>query len=164
MSQELLFLLFMVAEGIFLVVLYQAYLVPRVISPAVVDHWLAEIESGRIDLPKVLNSYTGELIQQVDYLLFGYTDPENPKKHINGKIQTYMPQLLGGYMSGGIKQLKMDPDNATAAAVAEYLDDLPLPARLVAQSVLPKIQEALSKATPKVNEAIVKYDGSFGKL
>ena len=41
MSQELLFLLFMIFEGVFLIGLYQFYLVPKVISPAVVEHWLA---------------------------------------------------------------------------------------------------------------------------
>ena len=66
----------MVAEGIFLIALYQLYLVPRVISPAVVDHWLKEIESGRINLPQVLESYTGELIGNIDALLFGFTDQE----------------------------------------------------------------------------------------
>ena len=68
MSQELLFLLFLFFEGILIIGLYQFYLVPRVISPMVVEHWLAEIESGRIFLPKVLESYTGELLAQVDAL------------------------------------------------------------------------------------------------
>ena len=52
MSQELLFLLFLFFEGMLIIVLYQFYLVPRVISPMVVEHWLDEIESGRINLPK----------------------------------------------------------------------------------------------------------------
>ena len=71
MSQELLFLLFLFFEGMLIIVLYQFYLVPRIISPMVVQHWLDEIESGRIDLPKVLESYTGELLGQVDALFFG---------------------------------------------------------------------------------------------
>lgn len=68
MSQELLFLAFMIFEGVFLIALYQFYLVPKVISPHVVSHWLSEIESGRINLPVVLESYTGELLGQVDAL------------------------------------------------------------------------------------------------
>ncbi len=74
MSQELLFLLFLFFEGMLIIVLYQFYLVPRIISPMVVQHWLDEIESGRINLPKVLESYTGELLGQVDALFFGYTN------------------------------------------------------------------------------------------
>jgi len=80
MNQETLFLIFMIAEGIFLIALYQLYLVPRVISPAVVKHWLEEIESGRINLPQVLESYTGELIGNIDALLFGFTDQDGKKK------------------------------------------------------------------------------------
>ena len=80
MSQESLFLLFMIAEGIFLIALYQIYLVPRVISPAVVSHWLEEIESGRIDLPQVLESYTGEIMRNIDGLLFGYVGQDGKKK------------------------------------------------------------------------------------
>ena len=55
-----------------IIVLYQFYLVPRIISPMVVQHWLDEIESGRIDLPKVLEGYTGELLGQVDALFLVY--------------------------------------------------------------------------------------------
>ena len=53
MNQELLFLLSFFFEGMLIIVLYQFYLVPRIISPMVVQHWLDEIESGRINLPKV---------------------------------------------------------------------------------------------------------------
>ena len=59
-------------EGMLIIVLYQFYLVPRIISPMVVQHWLDEIESGRINLPKVLESYTGELLGQVDALFLVY--------------------------------------------------------------------------------------------
>jgi len=93
MSQELLFLIFMVLEGVFLITLYQFYLVPRVISPAVVEHWLSEIESGRINLPVVLESYTGELLGQVDALFFGFTD-ENGKKN-RGRIQKFYEGAAG---------------------------------------------------------------------
>jgi len=93
MSQELLFLLFMVFEGVFLIALYQFYLVPKVISPAVVEHWLSEIESGRINLPVVLESYTGELLGQVDALFFGFTD-ENGKKN-RGRIQKFYEGAAG---------------------------------------------------------------------
>ena len=93
MSQEYLFLLFMLAEGVFLIVLYQFYLVPKVISPAVVEHWLAEIESGRINLPHVLESYTGELIGNIDALLFGFTDSDGKKNR--GRIQKFYEGAAG---------------------------------------------------------------------
>ena len=115
------------------------------------------------DIPAMLEDYTGELIKQVDFLLFGYPDPQNPKKHIKGKIQIYFPELIGGYMSGGIKQLKMDPDNVLAVATSEYLEELPLPAQLVARSLLPKLQAALTKASPEVKEAVVEYSPGLSK-
>jgi len=93
MSQELLFLLFMIFEGVFLITLYQFYLVPKVISPAVVEHWLSEIESGRIFLPKVLESYTAELVGSFDALLFGYTDDNG--KIIRGRIQKFYEGAAG---------------------------------------------------------------------
>jgi len=93
MSQELLFLAFMIFEGVFLIALYQFYLVPKVISPAVVEHWLSEIESGRINLPHVLESYTGELLGQVDALFFGYTDDGGKK--IRGRIQKFYEGAAG---------------------------------------------------------------------
>ena len=70
-----------------IIVLYQFYLVPRIISPMVVQHWLDEIESGRIDLPKVLESYTGELLGQVD-ALFLVIPMLKQKKH-RGRIQNF---------------------------------------------------------------------------
>jgi len=94
MSQELLFLLFMIFEGVFLIALYQFYLVPKVISPAVVEHWLAEIESGRINLPVVLESYTGELLGQVDALFFGYK-PEDGSDYVRGRIQKFYEGAAG---------------------------------------------------------------------
>ena len=168
MSQEILFLLFMIFEGVFLVVLYQAYLVPKVISPKVVDHWLAEIESGRIDLPSVLGSYTESLIANIDALLFGYPDPDNldihgKPKHKKGKIQIYFPQIIGGLMSAGNKQLRADPENAPQVAVADFLDSLDPPARMVANMVLPRIQEALTKGETSPEQVQVKYEPGLSK-
>ena len=91
MSQELLFLLFLFFEGMLIIVLYQFYLVPRIISPMVVQHWLDEIESGRINLPKVLESYTGELLGQVDALFFGYTNEEGKKLKV--EFRNFMKEL-----------------------------------------------------------------------
>lgn len=76
-----------------LILLYQLYLVPKVISPAVVEHWLSEIESGRINLPHVLESYTAELVGNFDALLFGYTDGDGKK--IRGRIQKFYEGAAG---------------------------------------------------------------------
>jgi len=118
MSQELLFLFFLTAEMVVLIVLYQFYLVPKVISPAVVKHWLEEIESGRIDLPKVLESYTGELIGNIDVLLFGGKDEEG-KVH-RGRIQKFYEGAAGkaaqmvvgdqeGFAANMLKEISNEP-------------------------------------------------------
>jgi len=161
-SQTLLFLLFMVGELAAILFLYQYVIIPRV-ALKTNDLFERRMLDKTWDIPAMLEDYTGELILQVDKLFFGYADPDNPKKHIKGRIQLYFPELIGGYMSGGIKQLKTDPDNILAVATSEYLEELPLPAQLVARSLLPKIQQALSKAAPKVDEAIVKYNPGLSK-
>ena len=56
------------------------------------QHWLDEIESGRIDLPKVLESYTGELLAQVD-ALFLATSMLNKKKQSRRIQKFYEVQL-----------------------------------------------------------------------
>jgi len=162
MSQEILFFLFMIVELCAILLLYQMVIIPKI---ALKTNNLFEkrMMDKTWNIPAMLEDYTGELIQQVDFLLFGYPDPQNPKKHIKGKIQIYFPELIGGYMSGGIKQLKMDPDNAIAIATSEYLEELPLPAQLVARSLLPKLQQALTKAAPEVKEAIVEYSPGLSK-
>ena len=156
MTQEILFLLFMTGELVAIMALYTFWIIPRV-SEKTNNLFEERMLNKTWDIPAMLEDYTGELIQQVDMLLFGYPDPQNPKKHIKGKIQIYFPELLGGYMSGGIKQLKTDPENMVAVATSEYLEELPLPAQLVARSLLPKLQEALSKASPVVKEASATY-------
>jgi len=162
MSQEILFFLFMIVELCAILLLYQLVIIPKI---ALKTNNLFEkrMMDKTWNIPAMLEDYTGELIQQVDFLLFGYPDPQNPKKHIKGKIQIYFPELIGGYMSGGIKQLKMDPDNAIAVATSEYLEELPLPAQLVARSLLPKLQQALTKAAPEVKEAVVEYSPGLSK-
>ena len=162
MSQEILFLLFMTGELVAIMALYTYWIIPRV-SLATNTLFERRMMDKTWDIPAMLEDYTGELIQQVDMLLFGYPDPQNPKKHIKGKIQIYFPELLGGYMSGGIKQLKTDPENMVAVATSEYLEELPLPAQLVARSLLPKLQEALSKTSPKVKEAPATYRPGLDK-
>jgi len=167
MSQEILLFLFMLVELSAILLLYQMVIIPKI---ALKTNNLFEkrMMDKTWNIPAMLEDYTGELIQQVDFLLFGYADPDNldkhgKPKHKKGKIQIYFPELIGGYMSGGIKQLKADPDNAIAVATSEYLEELPLPAQLVARSLLPKLQQALSKASPKVKEAVVEYNPGLSK-
>ena len=61
-------------------------------------------------------------------------------------IKKLVPSILGGHMSAGNKQLRADPENILAVTTADFLDDLPPSARLVANMVLPRIQEAVAKA------------------
>jgi len=65
---------------------------------------------------------------------------------------------MGGYRSAGVRQLKADPENALAVATSEFLDEMPLPMRLVANKFLPRLQDALDNATPKPAESSVKYN------
>ena len=51
----------------------------------------------------------------------------------------------------GTRQLKADPENAMAVATADFLDELPLPARLVANKLLPRINDAMNNATDKAS-------------
>jgi len=92
MSQEVLFLIFLALEAIMLVGIYQLVLL-KLIRKAVVRHWIEEIESGRIDLPVVLENYTASLITNIDALLFGWVDDE--KKVHRGRIQKYYEGAAG---------------------------------------------------------------------
>ena len=61
-------------------------------------------------------------------------------------IKKLVPSIIGGHMSAGNKQLRADPENILAVSTADFLDDLPPSARLVANMVLPRIQEAMANA------------------
>lgn len=148
MSQELLFLLFMVFEGVFLIALYQLYLVPRVISPAVVDHWLAEIESGRINLPHVLESYTGELLGQVDALFFGYIGEDGKKKR--GRIQKFYEGA-----AGKAAQAMSGEPGGLAANMMKEISLEPWYVQAIAQKLLPTLQKASEGLATAPDEAPV---------
>ena len=66
-------------------------------------------------------------------------------------------------MSGGIKQLKADPDNALMVASAEFMESLPFPAQLVANKFLPKLQQAMDKVTEQPGEASAMYKPGLDK-
>ena len=66
-------------------------------------------------------------------------------------------------MSAGSRQLKADPENAMAVATAEFLDELPLPARLVANQLIPRLQDAMNNATDKPAEPAATYKPGLDK-
>ena len=147
----------MLAEGIFLIALYQIYLVPRVISPAVVSHWLEEIESGRINLPQVLESYTGELIGNIDALLFGYTDKEGKKKR--GRIQKFYEGA-----AGKAAQAMVGEKEGFAANMLKEISLEPWYVQAIAAKLLPSLEKAtegLGKAS--VEPPMAVYDPGIAR-
>jgi len=140
MSQEVLFLLFMTAELIAIMALYTFWIIPRV---ALKTNNLFEerMLDKTWDIPAMLEDYT-------EHLAIVFSEI----------IKTLVPQVVGGFMSAGNKQLRADPDNVMLNATAEFLDELPAPARMVANMMLPRIQEALSKSTTADNTLKVKYE------
>jgi len=140
MSQEILFLLFMTCELIAIMALYTFWIIPRV---ALKTNNLFEerMLDKTWDIPVMLEDYTEHLATVFSEI-----------------IKTLVPQVIGGFMTAGSNQLKADPENIMAVATAEFLDDLPAPARMVANMMLPRIQEALSKSTTADNTLKVKYD------
>jgi len=128
MTQTLLFLLFMVGELCLILILYQVIIIPRI---ALKTNNLFEkrMLDKTWDIPTMLEDYT-------DHLTIVFAE----------LIKKLVPSILGGHMSAGNKQLRADPENLLAVTTADFLDDLPPSARLVANMVLPRIQEALAKA------------------
>jgi len=128
MSQEILFLIFMTCELIAIMALYTFWIIPRV---ALKTNNLFEerMLDKSWDIPAMLEDYTEHLTQVFAEL-----------------IKKLVPAVLGGHMSAGNKQLRADPENILAVTTADFLDELPPSARLVANMVLPRIQEALAKA------------------
>jgi len=145
MSQEILFLLFMTCELVAIMALYTFWIIPRV---ALKTNNLFEerMLDKTWDIPAMLEDYTEHLAVVFSEI-----------------IKKLVPEVLGGYMSGGIKQLKTDPDNALMMASAEFMESLPFPAQLVANKFLPKLQQALNKATEKPAEATARYKPGLDK-
>ena len=139
MSQEILFLLFMVFELAAILSLYQFVIIPR-IAKKTNNLFEERMLNKTWDIPTMLEDYT-------EHLAIVFSEI----------IKTLVPQVIGGFMSAGNKQLKADPENIMAVATAEFLDELPAPARMVANMMLPRIQEALSKSTPSEDTLAVKY-------
>jgi len=127
-TQEILFLLFMVGELVLIVTLYTYWIIPKV-SLATNTLFEKRMLDKTWDIPAMLEDYT-------DHLTVVFAE----------LIKKLVPSILGGHMSAGNKQLRSDPENILAVTTADFLDELPPSARLVANMVLPRIQEALAKA------------------
>ena len=150
MSQEILFLIFLALEAVMLVSIYQIFLL-KMIRKAVVRHWIKEIESGRIDLPSVLESYTESLIANIDALLFGYVDED--KNKIKGRIQKFYEGAAGATA----RSLGGNPEGLAANMLKE-LSDEPWYVQAIAQKLLPSLQSATENLkTPSPEPEIAAY-------
>ena len=145
MSQEILFLLFMTCELIAIMALYTYWIIPRV-SLATNNLFEERMLDKTWDIPAMLEDYTIHLADVFSEL-----------------IKKLVPSILGGYMSGATRQLKADPENITALATAEFLDELPLPMKLLANKLMPRLQDALDKVDTKQEEPVVKFTRGLTK-
>ena len=145
MSQEILFLLFMLFELGAILSLYQFVIIPR-IAKKTNNLFEERMLNKSWDIPAMLEDYT-------EHLAIVFSEI----------IKTLVPQVIGGFMSAGNKQLKADPENIMAVATAEFLDELPAPARMVANMMLPRIQEALGKSSGSPTEAKATYKPGLDK-
>ena len=139
MSQTLMFLLFMAGELIAILMLYQWIIIPRV-AEKTNNIFEERMLNKTWDIPAMLEDYTLHLSEVFAVM-----------------IKKLTPEILGGYMSAGTRQLKADPENAMAVATAEFLDEMPLPMRLVANKFLPRLQDVLDNVGTKPAEPSVNY-------
>ena len=145
MSQEILFLLFMLVELSAILLLYQLIIIPRI---ALKTNNLFEerMLDKTWDIPVMLEDYTIHLAEVFSEI-----------------IKKLVPQVVGGFMSAGNKQLRADPENIMQVATAEFLDELPAPARMVANMMLPRLQEALAKAGTSPEQVKTSYKPGLDK-
>ena len=156
MSQEILFLIFLALEAVMLVGVYQLLLL-KMIRKAVVRHWIKEIESGRIDLPSVLESYTESLITNIDALLFGYVDED--KNKIKGRIQKFYEGAAGATA----RSLGGNPEGLAANMLKE-LSDEPWYVQAIASKLLPSLQSATKNLqSPTSKPELASYQPGLDK-
>ena len=134
-----MFLLFMIGELVAILALYQLVIIPRV-AEKTNNLFEQRMLDKTWDIPAMLEDYTIHLAEVFSEI-----------------IKKLVPQVLGGHLGAGIKQLKADPENALLTASAEFMESLPFPAQLVANKFMPRLQEALDNAGSKTEEASVKY-------
>ena len=145
MSQTLLFLLFMIGELAAILALYQFVIIPRV-AEKTNNIFEERMLDKTWDIPAMLEDYTVHLTEVFSEV-----------------IKKLVPSILGGYMSGATRQLKADPENVTALATAEFLDELPLPMKLLANKLMPRLQDALDKVDTNQKEPVVKFTRGLTK-
>jgi len=140
MSQEVLFLLFMLVELCAILFLYQVIIIPKI---ALKTNNLFEerMLDKTWDIPAMLEDYT-------EHLAIVFSEI----------IKKLVPQVIGGFMSQGNQQLRADPENIMQIATADFLDSLDPSARMVANMVLPRIKEALNKSSTSDSTLQVKYE------
>ena len=145
MSQEILFLMFLFAEMVFLVSLYTFVIVPMN-AKATVSRWETKMLNQDFDTVAMLEQYTEHLLENLIVV-----------------VKKIIPEIMGGYLSAGTQQLKADPENILAVATSEFLEEMPLPMRLVASKLLPKLQEAMNQAGESPAEPGVRYQPGLDK-
>jgi len=131
-----------------LVSIYQLVLL-KLIRKAVVRHWIEEIESGRIDLPQVLESYTENLIANIDALLFGHK-PDDGSDFVRGRLQKFYEGAAGG----AAKTLGKG-GGGVAAGILNELSNEPWYVQAIAQKLMPALENL--DVTP-TDPAIASYD------
>ena len=145
MNQEILFLLFMLFELCAIVSIYTFWIIPR-IAEKTNNIFEERMLDKTWDIPAMLEDYTVHLTEVFSEI-----------------IKKLVPSILGGYMSGATRQLKADPENVTALATAEFLDELPLPMKLLANKLMPRLQDALDKVDTNQKEPVVKFTRGLTK-
>ena len=158
MSQEILFFLFMLVELSAILLLYQLVIIPKI---ALKTNSLFEerMLNKSWDIPAMLEDYTEHLTAAFsDIIKKTVPDSEHLTEVFAEQIKKLVPNVIGGLMSAGNKQLRADPENAPQVAVADFLDSLDPPARMVANMVLPRLQEALNKSATSPEQVQVKYE------
>jgi len=148
----------MTAELIAIMALYTFWIIPRV---ALKTNNLFEqrMLDKTWDIPAMLEDYTthlekvfAEIIKKMDL-----------KEVFSVLIKELVPSIIGGHMTAGTKQLRADPENLVANVTADFLDELPPSAQMVARMILPRIQEAIGKSATSPDEATVSYNPGLNR-
>jgi len=125
--------------------LYNFVIIPMN-AKATVSRWETKMLNQDFDTVAMLDQYTEHLLESLVVI-----------------VKKIVPEIMGGYLSAGTKQLQADPENILAVATSEFLEEMPLPMRLVASKLIPKLQEALNQAPASVQEAVTKYQPGLDK-
>jgi len=134
MSQEILFLLFMLVELSAILLLYQLVIIPRI---ALKTNNLFEerMLDKSWDIPAMLEDYTGELLSRVDALFFGHVDEE--KKVHRGRIQKFYEGA-----AGKAAQAMGGEEGGVAANIMKQISLEPWYVQAIAQKLMPALQKA----------------------